>query len=1140
MRDRGAADTDTSTLASRAAQWFADRVRTRGDGYFRRGAVTVTAADDTALDAVVEGSQPYAVSLAYEQGRLVMACECPYVERGEPCKHLWATVRRADEGGWLGTPRAAPRLAFALLLPHTFDDFDDDDLDDLAEPAGPEMLDDDPAWIEQAPVYGEVPVWPPARARAVAQDPPATDWQSVLGRIRHSAMAPDHPTTGRPWPAGQELLYVIDVAQSLARARVTVETWVRRRKLDGTLGTPRPRGVAATEIDSLPDPADRRVLCLLHGAPNPWFYGGYGTAPSSYHLPIAGNDPLVPLLCETGRCRLRLAETTQPGDTPLAWDAGEPWRLLLEVRETRPGGDCEMAGHLVRSGERLSLAEPVMLFAGGLVFERHRVARLEDGGLFPWIALLRRTGRLVVPRGDRARFAAALASLPVLPALELPPALRFETVPGEARPRLRIAAGVPHLFGRPSAALSGTLTFDYGGSDGPVPFGAPGAAAYDPASNRRIARDPAAEQAAFDRVLALGARRRGQDGSSEPGEVLRLKPSLLPAVVRTLVGEGWQVEAEGRLHRQATATSLAVSSGIDWFDVHGRVSFGDASADLPELLEALRRGEGLVPLSDGSVGLLPEAWLRTVGPFAGFGTREGDRLRFRATQIGLIDALLAAAPEATFDAAVARARSAFRDFRGVEPRDPPATFRGTLRPYQRDALGWFEFLGRFGFGGCLADDMGLGKTVQVLALLAEQHPRRRGHARHAPSLVVVPRSLLFNWRQEAERFAPSLRITEHVGSARRREPAAFAGHDVVLTTYGTMRRDVAHLREVRFRWVILDEAQAIKNARTAGAKAVRLLTAEHRLALSGTPIENHVGELWSLFEFLNPGMLGSASAFAAARGGARDLDEGGRQLLARAIRPFVLRRTKAQVAPDLPPRSEQTLHVELDRAERDRYDQLRDHYRRALLPRSGGASAARPNKIQVLEALLRLRQAACHPGLLDQARRGEASAKLEILLAQLAQVRDEGHKALVFSQFTSFLAIVRDRLDRDGVEYAYLDGRTRDRAARVERFQHDPACRLFLVSLKAGGLGLNLTAADYVYLLDPWWNPAVEAQAIDRTHRIGQTRHVFAYRLIARDTVEEKVLELQRTKRGLADALIGADTALIRDLAREDLELLLS
>jgi len=338
---------------------------------------------------------------------------------------------------------------------------------------------------------------------------------------------------------------------------------------------------------------------------------------------------------------------------------------------------------------------------------------------------------------------------------------------------------------------------------------------------------------------------------------------------------------------------------------------------------------------------------------------------------------------------------------------------------------------------------------------------------------------------------------------------------------------------------VLDEAQAVKNASTEAAKAVRLLRGGYRLALSGTPVENHLGELWSLFEFLNPGMLGAASVFKLASGAARNPDEETRRLLAQALRPFILRRTKEQVARELPPKTEQTLYCEMESVQRKLYDELRQHYRNALLTRIEVQGLAK-SKIQVLEALLRLRQAACHPGLIDPKRSGENSAKLETLLEQLSEVLDEGHKALVFSQFTSLLRIVRSRLDGRRIAYEYLDGATRDRQARVERFQNDADCQLFLVSLRAGGLGLNLTAAEYVFLLDPWWNPAVEAQAVDRAHRIGQTRQVFAYRLIARDTVEEKVLELQKTKRDLAAAIISQDNSLIRNLHREDLELLLS
>ena len=339
--------------------------------------------------------------------------------------------------------------------------------------------------------------------------------------------------------------------------------------------------------------------------------------------------------------------------------------------------------------------------------------------------------------------------------------------------------------------------------------------------------------------------------------------------------------------------------------------------------------------------------------------------------------------------------------------------------------------------------------------------------------------------------------------------------------------------------MILDEAQAIKNSDSQAAKAARLLKGRHRLAMTGTPIENHLGELWSIIEFLNPGMLGTASVFKRHTSGASAADDGSRALLARALRPFILRRTKAQVVQDLPEKTEQTLYCDMEPAQRQTYEELRAHYRQALLRKD--AADLNRSKIEVLEALLRLRQASCHPGLIDPARSGEASAKLDMLLPQLAEVVQEGHKVLIFSQFTSFLALVKERLDAEGITYEYLDGRTRNRAERVERFQTDPTIPVFLISLKAGGLGLNLTAAGYVYLLDPWWNPAVEAQAIDRSHRIGQTQRVFAYRLICRDTVEQKILELQQKKRDLADAILNADNqGVMAGLTRDDLEFLLS
>ena len=309
--------------------------------------------------------------------------------------------------------------------------------------------------------------------------------------------------------------------------------------------------------------------------------------------------------------------------------------------------------------------------------------------------------------------------------------------------------------------------------------------------------------------------------------------------------------------------------------------------------------------------------------------------------------------------------------------------------------------------------------------------------------------------------------------------------------------------------------------------------------MTGTPIENRIEELWSIFEFLNPGMLGPSSTFAqlARLAGLGDA-AGGRDVLARALRPVILRRTKAQVAPDLPERVEQTMHVELEGAQRKFYDDLLEAYRRSVLDHVDRVGVGKA-RMHILEALLRLRQAACHPALADPRKHAAPSAKLDALIPTLEEVIAEGHKVLVFSQFTTFLGLLRKRLDESGIRYEYLDGRTRDRQARVDRFENDPACPLFLISLKAGGQGLNLTSAEYVFILDPWWNPAVEAQAIDRAHRIGQTSRVIATRIVARDTIEEKILELQASKRALADAILGQDQGVLAQIGREELAMLL-
>jgi non-specific serine/threonine protein kinase len=462
----------------------------------------------------------------------------------------------------------------------------------------------------------------------------------------------------------------------------------------------------------------------------------------------------------------------------------------------------------------------------------------------------------------------------------------------------------------------------------------------------------------------------------------------------------------------------------------------------------------------------------------------------------------------------------------------PANFHGELRSYQHAGVAWINRMLLNGFNPVLADEMGLGKTVQTLALLFA----RRAAAPGLPDLVLCPTSLVENWLQEAARFLPDARVIALRGPQRDRLWAEVSTADLVISSYALVRRDLEKYQEHQFRHLVLDEAQHIKNPETANARACKAIRAEHRLVLTGTPLENRPGELWSIFDFLHPAMLGSRAAFERRYADLSDQPELRRELV-ETTGPLILRRRKSEVARDLPPKTEQVIYCEMDESQRSLYERLlasgRDQCRRLI----GGGGDGR---FEVLTALLRLRQTCCHPRLLPTELRGDAglsptSAKTDLLQELLLEAMDCGSRTLVFSQFTSLLAILREWLDAAAIPYEYLDGSTQDRMDRVNRFNRDPAIPVFLLSLKAGGQGLNLTGADRVILYDPWWNPAVEDQAADRTHRIGQVRHVSSLKLVVRDSIEERILALQERKRQLFDALIEQPAAAtLRGLRDED------
>ena len=1103
---------------------------------------------------------------------------------GKPCLLLAAVLLEVDRRGLFSNLHDHTPIALDIVPADDHEDAADDTshddaADDIEEGSGATIPRQyvPPATVSITPVSGRagsgrLPAWAAEldeRRRLV--EPAVRDRMVSIGDSRKSSGA---------------VIFLLDLAASAdARAAVLLPGRMQLDVAGNATGRPRPIviGPGQVEIDQL-DAQERSILAQLVGATA---VGETGMAEPLERRTIGrvvvssqSAATHLAMLCETGRLVLQPEPRRNPDlVVPLVWDSGRAWEFALvlepdDVVSTRAETVAEMAaenkplprpsratlrGMLVRGSERKDLRTPRAILRSGLIVFEDRLARLTVTGTGGWMDQFERRGPIEFSGAQVDGLIDRLALLADLPRLELPSWTGWRIESGAPRPKLVLddsptvsldaedeAMPFDDDDGRPvrparrrstpRVQLAGRIWFDYGGIL--IAADEPAGGATDPERRILVRRDRAAERDAVAMLPRYGgtAPKVGDGDAVAVGHHVEIARARLDASVSQLAAAGWTVEVSGRRYRPAGSVAWNVTSGIDWFELSAAIDFGGVTADLPALLEALAKGSRSVELSDGSLGILPESLAAQIEPMAVLAQKHDGRLRYGRIQMALLDALLAGQPQSHVDEAFERIRDELSRGERPEAEDEPEGFQGTLRHYQREGLGWLSFLERMGLGGCLADDMGLGKTIQVLAMFV----RRKillttGGIAHRPSLVIVPKSLVFNWIEEARKFAPSLRVLNYTGNARIDESAALVDHDIVLTTYGTLRRDIVNHREIEFDYVVLDEAQSIKNAASQAAKACRLLRARHRLALTGTPVENHIGELWSIFEFLNPGQLGSATRLKRFLAGGRTSSD----VVARAVRPYLLRRTKTQVLSDLPEKTEQTLYCELGEEQRKAYNELREHYRLELSGRIGRMGIGR-SRIAVLEALLRLRQTACHPGLVDPARLNDPAAKLDTLLEQLTEVIDEGHKVLVFSQFTSFLAIVRRHLDERAITYEYLDGKTTDRQARVQRFQEDTECRLFLVSLKAGGQGLNLTAADYIYILDPWWNPAVEAQAVDRAHRIGQTRRVFAYRLIARDTVEEKIVALQDRKRELAESIVRADETMVSSLTAEDVEMLLS
>ncbi|MFT4737860.1 MAG: SNF2 family DNA or RNA helicase [Cyclobacteriaceae bacterium] len=580
--------------------------------------------------------------------------------------------------------------------------------------------------------------------------------------------------------------------------------------------------------------------------------------------------------------------------------------------------------------------------------------------------------------------------------------------------------------------------------------------------------------------------------------------------------------------------SIQIEEKIDWFDIKAIVTFGEYEIPFARIRKLILQGKSEVTLPNGEIGIIPASWTEAYKDLLVFADQEGEETQLKKHHVALVQSLK---EKDAANVSMSKKLERLLDYTNIEEHPLPSGFKGTLRPYQQAGYNWMLFLNDFAFGGCLADDMGLGKTVQTLAMLQHESEKHTTEGMdRATSLLVMPTSLIYNWIKEAQRFTPKLRVLNYTGSNRVKKPSQFAKYDLIITSYGVTRVDTELLQTYFFNYIILDESQVIKNPDSIISKCVRTLRSRRKLILTGTPIENSTLDLWSQLSFVNPGLLGNKAYFQKHYliPIEKKQDHDKTRKLNQMIKPFILRRDKTQVAKDLPEKTISVKYCDLSPSQKEYYEAEKNKYRNEIMnviERDG----LNKSHIVLLQGLTKLRQIANHPIMVDPDYTGD-SGKLEDIIYMIHNALGKDHNILIFSQFVKHLKLVSDHLKKSEIPFAYLDGSVRDRQAEIEKFQNDKNISIFLISLKAGGLGLNLTKADYVFLLDPWWNPAAEAQAIDRAHRIGQKNKVFTYKFIARDTLEEKILSLQESKMKLAQDLITIEESFVKSLSKNDIK----
>jgi superfamily II DNA or RNA helicase len=1115
-----------ATLNDRALRrLLGARAFLRGYDYVRRGAVSDTEVEEASARGVVRGSEPepYRVRLRLIPDGFDSECSCPAFSKIHGhCKHVAALLialrdnvrprQRREEG-------AAPaQPGFSTSVP---------------QGGGPSSSDGPSA--EPLPGQGQSRR---AKRRAARALKLAQQGQPIAAHTAPRQMPgrPHYASGDGRVPTGVDAWLPDAMPQAPKRVEYRVQvrpTSLSVSVLDPDTRTPLlPSQLMASQAQT--PTGDRDALRMLARLEN--------DGPRRVGIEVRGEDAadLLPLL--KGR-RVIL----EPQMMELRF-GDEPLRPRFDLELTQDGSQVLVKSSFQRPGDprRFTTAQGAWLEGspGWHVDPQEGFARPIDRRVSP--AALRRLTRapfIHEPAEDLARLVAqGLPRVALEVGAELPELSQVADVVDLVPTfRMRAGGGLTEAHVSLRAAYE-DLEIDVR-ADGMTP---PVLLKANPGSKRVkcIRCDIAAQQEAAGKLrdAGLSPDEDGQSFVARGDDAIQFWTEGIGALP-----EEWDLFVpddlvDVQVRGESLAASARVSSGVDWLSLRLSFEAGGVAVTQEELARCLAEGRRYVRLADGSFARLDADKVRAVllrqAEILATGGGQGGKLPL--SQAGRIQELLEQVGRAHVADSAKALFGKLRDIDEIKGAKKPRNLKAQLRPYQEAGFQWLWFLHEIGSGGVLADDMGLGKTIQTISLLlaVKAADAKTEGAPPFKALIVAPTSVVTNWMREIDKFAPSLKHVVWHGGDRKERTDELDDADVVITSYALLRRDEELLSKQKLRYAILDEAQNIKNPLSATARAAKRLRADRRLALSGTPIENRLSEIWSIFDFVSPGLLGPLDKFEERY--SRPIDSGDQkaaQRLRATIHPFILRRTKGEVAKDLPEKIESDQFCELTGEQGALYGAVLKEVRAQVMGEVERQGVAKSH-IQILAGLTRLRQAACDPRLLGLPREfsNEDSGKLQALRELVQTCVDGGHRVLVFSQFVSMLTLIRKALDEDRVAYEYLDGSTKDRLARVESFQRDDGPPVFLISLKAGGSGLNLTAADTVIHFDPWWNPAVEDQATDRAHRIGQTRVVTTYRLIAKGTIEEKILELGGKKRELVGAVLTEDAGGAKKLTKGDLE----